>query len=400
ATSSGFPASGSSSTNGCPGKQLPDWRLFFVRIAYLAVKGFPLGGGIENLTEQIGVRLVERGHEVLVYSSSDHATHSGLYKGLRVKVLPAIKSRTFRKLSLVGLATADLLAKERVDIAHFHAVGPSVFSFLPRLAGVPTVVQVHGLEWMRDKWGLAGKAFFKLSDYSAVFFPNRTTVVSKVLKNYYETRFGREVVYIPTGAAKVDPRCPKRILDLGLKPREYILFAARLVEEKGAHYLIEAFRRLPTTLRLVVAGDAAHEETYKARLKRLAAADERILFPGFVHGELLAELFSNAYLFVLPSTIEGLPIALLEAMAYGNCCLASDIPENLEALGGHGCTFRNRDVSDLAAVLQRLITDGALVESKRDLARRHVLAEYSWDRVADEIEALYHSVLKRRIPGL
>jgi glycosyltransferase involved in cell wall biosynthesis len=255
------------------------------------------------------------------------------------------------------------------------------------------VVQTHGLEWKRDKWGIVGRTFFKLADYTAVYFPNRTTAVSKVQKQYYEERFGREIVFIPNGVNPVEKRAPKWLLTQGIQPGCFILFAARLVEEKGVHFLIEAFKNIQTDMQLVIAGDAAHAEKYKTSLRSLAGDDPRIIFTGFLTGEPLEELFSNAYLFCLPSTIEGLPVALLEAMNYGNCCLASDIPENLEALENYGYTFRNRDVEDLHRVLKGLIENLARVAEKKEPALAHVRRNYSWDRVAEQMEALYLSVL-------
>lgn len=369
-----------------------------MHIAYIAVKGIPIGGGIEKVTEEIGSRLVERGHHVTVYSSRDYGTRTDcIYKGMAIRTVPSINSKSFHKLSICCHATVDVIKRGKTDIIHFHAVGPSAFSIFPRLArGVPTVVQTHGVEWMRDKWGFIGKTFFRLSDYTVAYFPTRATSVSKVQKEYYENRFGKEIVYIPNGVSPVEKRPPEWILEQGLEPNRYILFAARLVEEKGAHFLIPAFRSIDTDMKLVIAGDAAHAERYKAELKRLAGGDKRILFPGFVTGKPLEELFSNAYLFCLPSTLEGLPVALLDAMNYGNCCLSSDIPENREALEDFGYTFRNRDKDDLGRVLRALIDDPARVEVKKGPALDHVRQNYSWDRVTDLMEELYRSIAKQR----
>ncbi len=367
-----------------------------MRIAYIAVKGIPIGGGIEKLTEEIGKRLVRRGHEVVVYSSRDYGTRDGFHEGMEIRTVGSIHTKSLHKLSTCFLATFDVIARNRVDIVHVHAVGPSVVAFLPRSAGIPAVVQTHGLEWKRDKWGWGGKSFFKLADYTAVHFPHKTTSVSKVQKDYYERRFGKDIVHIPTGVSNVVLREPAWILEQGLEPRRYILFAARLVEEKGAHFLIEAFRNLDTDMKLVIAGDAAYSEKYKASLKQMAGGDPRIWFPGFVSGRRLEELFSNAYLFCLPSTLEGLPIALLEAMSYGNCCVASDIPENLEAIGEHAFTFRNKSARNLEETLRRLLTQPELVEAKRASARTYVLRNYSWDSITQQMESLYFSMLKER----
>jgi len=365
-----------------------------MRIAYIAVKGIPIGGGIEKLTEEIGSRLVKKGHEVIVYCSRDYGTENGIYKGMELRTVPSINTKSLHKLSICFHATRDVLKKHEVDIVHVHAVGPSLFSIFPRFKAIPTVVQTHGIEWQRDKWGFAGKAFLKFSDLTAVYFPNKTTSVSKVQKQYYENKFKREIVYIPTGVNDVEILKASEILKLGLEPNRYILFAARLVAEKGPHFLIDAFLRIDTDMKLVVAGDAAHAEEFKSMLREKAGDDDRIIFPGFVTGRLLEELFSNAYIFCLPSTLEGLPIALLEAMSYGNCCVASDIPENLEAVEDYGYTFRNRDTENLRNILQDLIDHPDKVEKKKEAAKTHVLQKYSWDGIADQMEALYLSVIE------
>jgi glycosyltransferase involved in cell wall biosynthesis len=367
-----------------------------MKIAYIAVKGIPIGGGIEKLTEEIGARMGVKGHEVTVYSSRDYGAVDGRFRGMEIKTVPSVNTKTLHKLSICFNATRDALKRREADIVHVHAVGPSLFSIFPRLAGIPTVVQTHGLEWKRDKWGFAGQSFFKFADYTAVYFPNRTTSVSKVQKAYYETKFKQKIDYIPTGVNHVQRAQPDWILEQGLEPGRYILFAARLVEEKGAHFLIDAFLGLDTDMKLVVAGDAAHAEAYKARLREKASGDPRIFFPGFVTGTPLAELFSNAYVFCLPSTLEGLPIALLEAMSYGNCCLASDIPENREAVEKFGYYFRNRDVESLRNVLEELIGQPDKVEGIRRAAREHVLTHYSWDTVADRMEELYFEILESK----
>jgi len=365
-----------------------------MRIAYIAVKGIPIGGGIEKVTEEVGSRLVQKGHEVTVYSSRDYGTVDDiLFKGMHIRTVPSINTKSLHKLSICYHATRDVLRSKNYDLVHFHAIGPSVFSIFPRLRGIPTIVQAHGVEWQRDKWGFLGRTFLKLADYSVVYFPTKATAVSKVQTRYFMDRFGADVDYIPNGVAPVEKLEPDWLIQQGLTPNSYILFAARLVEEKGAHYLINAFRRIETDMKLVIAGDAAHMEKYKHYLRELAGDDDRIIFTGFQTGRPIQELFSNAYLFCLPSTLEGLPVALLDAMNYGNCCLASDIPENLEALESFGFTFKNRDETDLARVLAELVAQPHNVDATKKPAQAHVRANYSWDKVADQIEALYFSIL-------
>jgi glycosyltransferase involved in cell wall biosynthesis len=227
----------------------------------------------------------------------------------------------------------------------------------------------------------------------SVKFPHQVTVVSRVQQKYLKERYGIDSVYIPTGvnSPKIEP--PELIRRYGLKGRDYILFAARLVREKGVHYLIEAYNRLKPPLKLIITGDVHHERGYKSELKSLAGDNKNIIFTGFVTGKLLDELFSNCYIFVLPSEVEGLSTALLEAMSYGNCCLVSDIPENLEALNGFGRTFISKDVSSLAEHIDYLISNPQFVDSIRPEAQRHVLKNYSWDTIADKFEKLYNELL-------
>lgn len=367
-----------------------------LKITFIAVKGIPIGGGIEKLTEEIGSRLIKKSHEVVVYTSRDYDTVDGYYQGMEIRTVPSVNTKSLHKLSICFNATLDVLKRRDADIVHVHAIGPSLFSIFPRIVGIPTVVQTHGIEWQRDKWGLAGRTFLKLSDYSAVYFPNATTAVSKVQTEYFQEKYGRSVSFIPTGVNNVEYRAPDKIKELGLEKDKYILFAARLVAEKGPDFLIKAFKKLDTEMKLVIAGDAAHAEEYKTTLYDLAGNDDRILFPGFVTGQILEELFSNAYVFCLPSTLEGLPIALLEAMSYGNCCLSSDIPENMEAVADHGYTFKNRDINALKKQLEFLIHNPEKVEEKKKAAREHVLENYSWDKITDQMEELYYSVLKNR----
>jgi glycosyltransferase involved in cell wall biosynthesis len=365
-----------------------------MKIIFVAVKGIPIGGGIEKYTEEIGIRLVERGHEVIIYCSRHYGTKDGMYKGMRLVTLPSFNSRSLQKLSLAFFASIHQLFIRKVDIAHYHAIGPSVFCFMSRLIGRKTVVQSHGHEWMRAKWGWAGKTFFKVTEYAAMYFPHGVTAVSKELKKFYENRYHRDVAYIPTGITPTDKIEANKIKEFGLQGDDYILFAARHVAEKGAHYLIDAYQKLDTDLKLVVAGDAQHEQEYKALLREKANNNPNILFPGFVQGELLAELFSNALIYVLPSEIEGLPISLLEAMSYGNCCVVSDIPENQEALGECGYLFKNMDVDDLHRCLKELLVDESMLESKKVEAKKRVEADYTWDLITDEFESFYNKILK------
>jgi glycosyltransferase involved in cell wall biosynthesis len=206
---------------------------------------------------------------------------------------------------------------------------------------------------------------------------------------HYQKLTRRPVFCIPNGVAKSERRPPDLIHDMGLCGDDYIFFAARFVPEKGAHYLIDAFKQIDTNKKLVLAGDGSYGDAYAQQLK--AQAGERILFPGFVQGPLLEELLSNAYLYVLPSEIEGLSTGLLEAMSYGNCVLVSDIEENREVIGQAGCTFRSANVDDLKTKLCELLENDAIVKQYRLRAKEHISTHFDWETITDQVEALYKS---------
>lgn len=364
-----------------------------MKIAYLLLKGM-IGGGIEKYTEELGSRLVKRGHEVVVYTTRHYGTRDGIYRGMKVITVPSIKSKVFEKLSASAIATIYSIFEKNIDLVHFHAFGPAMFCFLPKILGKKVVVQGHGIEWKRSRWNIIGKTFLKMTEVPSVKLPHRVTVVSKVQQNYLKNKYNIDSIYIPTGVNQPTILKPKIIREkYRLYGGDYILFAARLVREKGAHYLIEAYNNLNTDIKLVIAGDAQHELKYKKKLMNLTSNNKNIIFTGFVSGELLYELFSNAYFFVLPSEIEGLPIALLEAMSYGNCCLVSDIPENIEAIDKFGYTFKNKDVFDLKNKLEFLLKNVDAVNSIKEKAKEYVINNFSWDSIAEKFENLYKEVV-------
>jgi glycosyltransferase involved in cell wall biosynthesis len=363
-----------------------------MKIAMLGIKGMPCPAGAETVAEELGSRLVERGHEVVVYVRPNYTPRGQTsYRGMRLVHLPSIATKNLDAITHSFLASLAVI-KEKPDILHVHSTGSSIFSLHPRLLGIKTVVQSHGLDWQRAKWGKVARAYLKLTDYTLVHFPNAATAVSQKMQSYYQAQSGRKVSYIPNGVNPARRAEPKEIFKLGLRGNDYFFFAARLVKEKGAHYLIEAYRRLENPAKkLVIAGDGAYGDAYAADLKK--EADQNILFPGFVRGDLLHELLSNAYAFVLPSEIEGLSTGLLEAMSYGNCVLVSDIEENLEAIGQSGVTFQNRSAGDLAEKLHFLLDNPIIVNSMRASASQHVRSHYDWDRVTQQFEQLYQSLL-------
>jgi glycosyltransferase involved in cell wall biosynthesis len=362
-----------------------------MKIAMFGIKGIPVPAGAEVVAEEVGSRLVQRGHQVTVYVRPHYTPYTLTeHKGMRLVHLPSISTKNLDAITHSFLSALSVMASD-ADVVHIHSTGNSIFAFLPRLRGIKTVVQSHGLDWQRAKWGRFAKLYLRLTDYSTVHFPTAATAVSRKMADYYQQFSRRKVIYIPNGVADVDRTAPNLIRQYGLDGNDYLFFAARLVPEKGAHYLIDAYKRLDTAKKLVIAGDDSYGSAYSQKLK--SHASERIIFTGFVQGALLQEFLSNAYLYVLPSEIEGLSTGLLEAMNYGNCVLVSDIEENLEVVGDAGFTFQSRSVDDLTVKLQYLVQNEQLIRSRRLVSQERVRAFYNWDTVTDQFEKLYHDII-------
>jgi glycosyltransferase involved in cell wall biosynthesis len=363
-----------------------------LKIAHIVLKTIPFGGGVEKYVEEIGPRLVQMGHEVIVYTMSHYGHPPAEYKGMKIKPIRAIGTKSAEKITSSLLATLDLCLREKADIVHYHAFTNQV-PFLPKFWGIPVVVQGHGIEWKRSRWNWLGKGTLLLSEKICVYSADRLTVVSQTQREYLMEKYEKESVYIPTG---VNPPIRRKALEITrdwkLGERDYILSAGRLVPEKGLHYLIQAFRALNSRMKLVIAGSSLHEKAYEDNLRRLAGDDPRILFTGHVTGMKFEELMSNAYAFVLPSELEGLPTVLLEAMSYGNCCIASDILENREALRDQGLTFISRSTGDLKAQLEKVSADPELASRYRKLSAEGILASHDWDRIAEQFHSFYQTL--------
>ncbi len=363
-----------------------------MRIAMLGQKGIPATyGGIERHVEELTTRLVDRGHDVTVYCRPYYTKIKGDYRGVHLATIPSVRTKHLDTASHCALAIPHILAKG-YDIVHFHALGPSLFANLPGLRGTKTVVTVHGLDWQREKWGTLATWVLRRCEHTSIFYPNKTIVVSKALRDYFSQHYGKTVTYIPNGTVLPHVRKAEKIQAMGLEPGKYVLFVGRLVPEKGCHYLLDAYRQLDTDMELVIAGGTSFSSEYVDKLH--AMAGDRVRFLGYVYGDVLDELYSNAKIFVLPSDLEGLPIALLEAMSFGNCCLTSDIPENLEVIGDCGATFKKGDAADLAGKLKGLFENPERCEAMGTRARRHVLETYDWDGVTLHTEAIYYTMLR------
>lgn len=362
-----------------------------MKIAMVGQKGIPATyGGIERNVEEVGSRLVKKGHEVTVYCRLYYTKRGGMYHGMRLIRLPSLNTKHLDTATHCLFATVDSLFRD-FDIVQFHALGPSVFAGLPKLKGAKTAVMVHGLDWQREKWGRLASWVLKECEYPAIHFPDKTVVVSKTLQGYFLDKFSRDTVVIPNGTKVPINRPANRIKKFGLEDGNYVLFVGRLVPEKGVHYLTEAFSKIDTDKKLVLAGGSSFSDSYVRRLREYEG--DRVLFMDYVYGDVLEELWSNAYIVAQPSTLEGLSISLLEALSYGRCVLVSDIPENIEVVGDCSPSFETKNVADLRENLELLLKDHELVKDYERRSRDHVSKKYSWDTIADSTEQLYREML-------
>ncbi len=362
-----------------------------MKIAMVGQKGVPATyGGIERNVEEVGSRLAKMGHKVTVYCRLYYTKRGGTYRGMRLIRLPSLNTKHFDTATHCLLSTMDSLFRD-YDIVHFHALGPSVFAGLPKLKGAKTVVMVHGLDWQREKWGALASWVLKRCEYPAIHFPDKTVVVSKTLQRYFMEKYSRQTVVIPNGTKVPVKRPASQIKKFGLEEGNYLLFVGRLVPEKGVHFLTEAFSKIDTDLKLVLAGGSSFSDGYVSQLRKHEG--DKVVFLDYVYGDVLEELWSNAYMVVQPSTLEGLSISLLEALSYGRCVLISDIPENIEVVGDCAPSFKTQDVVDLTQKLEALVGDRDLVRDFERKCLEHVSMKYSWDTIAASTEALYKELL-------
>ena len=358
-----------------------------LRIAFIGGRGV-IGkySGIEGYYEEVGKRLAASGHEVTVYCRNYFTPFQPRHNGMHLVHLPTLRSKHFETVIHTLLSTVHAM-RGASDIVHYHTLGPALFSFLPRLVGKKTAVTVQGLDWQRKKWGNLASAVLRVGEQAAAKLPDTTMVVSRTLQSHFRNRHSKETTYIPNGAELRSRRPATRILEWGIEPGNYVLFLGRFSPEKNCHLLVEAYERLNTSTQLVLAGGSNCNDLYSRQLK--LHASDRIRLLDYVSGDAFEELLTNAMLFVLPSDLEGLSLALLEAMGAGLCVLASDIPENRELMEGAGFTFKHGDSADLERMLGLLITADSLREAAGRAAKKRIQTQYLWSNITEEIEQAY-----------
>lgn len=371
-----------------------------MKIAMMGHKRIPSReGGIEIVVDQLSARLVQLGNKVTAYNRKGHHvsgrefennTELKEYKGIKLKTVFTVENKKLNAIVYSFLA-ALRASFGKYDVVHIHAEGPAAMSFLPKLFGKRVIVTIHGLDWQRSKWGGFAAKFLQFGEKCAVKYADEIIVLSKNVQIYFQQKYGRSTVYIPNGVEKPEIKGDTEINKaFGLTKDSYILYLGRLVPEKFVDGLISAYMTVDTDKKLVIAGGSSHTNDYVEEIRTLAKGNEKIIFTDFVQGELLEELYSNAYIYCLPSKLEGMPLSLLEAMSYGNCCLTSDIPECTEVCEDKAVYFKNGDVKALAERLNMLLNDTEAVEQYKNNASGFICEKFNWDKITEDTLKLYN----------
>lgn len=371
------------------------------RVAMFGQKRLSREGGIEIVVKELCTRMVQAGCQVTCYNRAGHHVSGAEYddkteyEGIRQKSVPTIEKKGLAAVSSSAFA-ALYSAFGKYNVVHIHAEGPAFFSWLPKMFGKRVVVTIHGIDWQREKWKSGfGSKFIHQGEKNAVKYADEIIVLSKGVQDYFQKIYGRETCFIPNGVNRPKLRKAEMISkEFGISKDSYILFLGRLVPEKGIRYLVEAFKQVKTDKKLVIAGGSSDTNSFMKELQELAKADDRIIFTGFVQGQLLDELYSNAYIYTLPSDLEGMPLSLLEAMSYGNCCVVSDIPECTEVVEDKALIFKKADINDLGDKLQSACDYPRMVMKLKQQAADFICKKYNWDDVVEETMQLYKRMRK------
>ena len=372
-----------------------------LKIAMLGHKRIPSReGGVEIVVEELSTHMAERGHSVTCYYRKGHHVSGkeydkkkkplAKYKGVRLKDVPTVNGKGLAAFSASFFASI-FAALGDYDIVHYHAEGPCIMMWIPKLIGKKRcIATIHGLDHRRAKWNRFAKFVIMMGERMAVRMADEIIVLSHDMEVYFLKEYRRRTNFIPNGVSEPTVRDAQLITEkYGLTKDSYILALSRLAPEKGIRYLIDAYKKIDTDKKLIIAGGSSDTAEFVDEMKERASDDDRIIFTGFVEGQELEELYSNPYMYVLASDIEGMPLSLLEAMSYGNCVLTSNIPECAEVIEDKGVTFARGSTHDLQKKMQMLLDSPQTVEALRKNSKDFILGKYSWDEVINKTLELY-----------
>jgi glycosyltransferase involved in cell wall biosynthesis len=359
-----------------------------MKIAIMGIRGVPANyGGFETFAEALSTRLVQKGHEVTVYGRTNIIHYQEkYYQGVEIILLPTISHKYFDTVAHTFLCVCHSL-KTKFDVVLICNSANAIFSFIPRLTGRKVVINVDGLEWQRDKWNIAGKLFYRVSEFLSTILSDHIVTDSIFIREYYLKRFKKNSTFIPYGAPTEKEPTTEVLEKFNVKPNRYILYVSRLEPENNAHLVVKAFEQVKTDMNLVVVGDAPYSTEYISKLK--STTDPRIIFTGYVFGKGYREFQSHAYCYVQATEVGGTHPALLEGMGFGNCVLANDVPEHREVIRDAGHYFRTSDLENLRYKMQYLVDHFEVVKQYQSKAVARIKQAYTWDRISDNYEQLF-----------
>ena len=370
-----------------------------MKVYFIGQKGIPAKfGGVEKHVEELATRLVKAGHEVFVYTRPNYTDRKlKKYRWVNLISLNNLATKHLDAISHTFRACLDL-TKRDADIVHFHSIGPSSLIWLAKLLkpGVPIITTFHTKCYEHKKWGAFARLCLKMGESVACRLADKVIAISVPLAEYVKLKYKIKADYIPNGVSPAKTLKAEKIKKWGLKKDSYVLTVTRLVGHKGVQYLVSAYKNLKTDKKLVIVGDGAYTDGYVKQLKELAAGNENIIFTGNQTGRELAELFSNAYVFIQPSESEGLSIALLEAMAHGKCVLVSDIIENTQVIENCGHIFKSRNSRSLKTKLLYLLSHPEIIKRYGLSAKKLVSKKYNWPKIVSLTIKLYSDQIYQR----
>ncbi|WGR69667.1 MULTISPECIES: glycosyltransferase family 4 protein [unclassified Bradyrhizobium] len=363
-------------------------------------RGFPqVQGGIETHAENLAPRVVELGRRVTVCMRSPYVQPSTVktWKGVRILRLWTVPNKYFETL-LHSVICAIVAAVRRPGVVHIHGIGPAIVTPLLRAIGLRVVVTHHGEDYNREKWGWAARMVLRIGEAMGMRYANKRIAVSRSIGDLIGSKYGKPCEVIPNGVVFADiPQQSEKAVELGLEPGRYVLTVGRLVPEKRQLDLLRAFTAaaLPGW-KLAIVGRIDHQNEYADRLVREAAGHRNVVMTGFQTGDALRQLYAHAALFVLPSSHEGLPIVLLEALSYGLPVLVSDIAPNLEVVSDPEHIFRVGNCEEMSTKLSALTV--ARYAEDREAVRRESALRYDWSDIARRTLKVYDDLLGRTRP--
>jgi glycosyltransferase involved in cell wall biosynthesis len=366
-----------------------------LKIAIVGTRGIPANyGGFETFAEECSAGLAARGHQVTVYCRSHYVPKTmKTHRGVRLVVLPTLKLKYFDTVAHSFISILHALF-QKYDLILLCNAANSIYAWLPRIAGIPVVVNVDGIERLRQKWNWIGKTYYRICERLSTLFPNVIVTDARVIKRYYLEKYGAASEFIPYGAVIEKPATCEILEKLGLSPGSYFLYVSRLEPENNAHLVVKAFEKVQTSKHLIILGDAPYSAEYISQLR--STPDPRIIFPGAIYGAGYRQLQANAFCYIHATEVGGTHPALIEAMGQGNIVIANGTEENVEVLGGAGLLYQKNNLNDLVRCLQSVADRPQDWEKHKAAALDRARTQYSWDAVIQQYERLFDRLKSRR----